>query len=167
MDPIIFHNNKIVGFFLYSGTISSSQNTAYAISKFLGGVLSDKISAKWLFFSGKKNYFYNLSSSYFNFLCLKWSVGLILSGGATMLFSTGSTLYGIWYTHDLFSTGSTLLYLYYQWHFQFLLCFGFWTDLLKEPDGQHAQSSWKRYNQRWLFWTFFCQFYTSLKILYL
>jgi sugar phosphate permease len=34
------------------GTISSSQNTAYAISKFLGGVLSDRISAKWLFFAG-------------------------------------------------------------------------------------------------------------------
>ena len=36
----------------FLGTISSSQNTAYAISKFLGGVLSDRISAKWLFFSG-------------------------------------------------------------------------------------------------------------------
>lgn len=52
-----------------AGTISSSQNTAYAISKFLGGVLSDRISAKWLFFSG-----------------------LILSGTATILFSTSSTL---------------------------------------------------------------------------
>uniref|UniRef100_A0A0P5YI73 Glucose-6-phosphate translocase n=1 Tax=Daphnia magna TaxID=35525 RepID=A0A0P5YI73_9CRUS len=52
-----------------AGTISSSQNTAYAISKFLGGVLSDKISAKWLFFSG-----------------------LVLSGGATVLFSTSSSL---------------------------------------------------------------------------
>jgi len=52
-----------------AGTVSSSQNAAYGISKFLGGLLSDRISAKWLFFSG-----------------------LILSGGATILFSSASTL---------------------------------------------------------------------------
>jgi len=52
-----------------AGTVSSSQNLAYGISKFLGGLLSDRISAKWLFFSG-----------------------LVLSGSATILFSTASTL---------------------------------------------------------------------------
>ena len=39
---------------ILKGTIASCQNAAYAISKFLGGIMSDKISAKWLFFSGKK-----------------------------------------------------------------------------------------------------------------
>ncbi|XP_063852995.1 glucose-6-phosphate exchanger SLC37A4-like isoform X2 [Scylla paramamosain] len=46
------------------GVISSCQNMAYAVSKFLGGVLSDKISARLLF-----------------------SFGLLLSGAATLLFS--------------------------------------------------------------------------------
>ncbi|KAK4309353.1 hypothetical protein Pmani_019014 [Petrolisthes manimaculis] len=46
------------------GMIISSQNLAYAISKFLGGVLSDRVSAKVLF-----------------------SLGLALSGGSTILFS--------------------------------------------------------------------------------
>lgn len=46
------------------GVISSCQNMAYAVSKFLGGVLSDKISARLLF-----------------------SFGLVLSGAATLLFS--------------------------------------------------------------------------------
>jgi len=52
-----------------AGTVSSSQNAAYGISKFLGGLLSDRISAKWLFCSG-----------------------LVLSGSATILFSSASTL---------------------------------------------------------------------------
>lgn len=46
------------------GVISSCQNMAYAVSKFLGGVLSDRISARLLF-----------------------SFGLLLSGAATLLFS--------------------------------------------------------------------------------
>ncbi|ROT82758.1 hypothetical protein C7M84_024070 [Penaeus vannamei] len=46
------------------GAITSCQNTAYAISKFLGGVLSDRISARLLF-----------------------SMGLALSGASTLLFS--------------------------------------------------------------------------------
>ncbi|XP_042238380.1 glucose-6-phosphate exchanger SLC37A4-like isoform X1 [Homarus americanus] len=46
------------------GIISSCQNTAYAISKFLGGVLSDRMSARVLF-----------------------SMGLAMSGASTLLFS--------------------------------------------------------------------------------
>ncbi|KAG0720442.1 Glucose-6-phosphate exchanger SLC37A4 [Chionoecetes opilio] len=46
------------------GVISSCQNMAYAVSKFLGGVLSDKMSARILF-----------------------SVGLAMSGVSTLLFS--------------------------------------------------------------------------------
>lgn len=38
--------------FLTSGLIISSQNIAYAISKFVGGILSDKLSSKLLFGSG-------------------------------------------------------------------------------------------------------------------
>ncbi|XP_077162741.1 glucose-6-phosphate exchanger SLC37A4 isoform X2 [Paroedura picta] len=34
------------------GLISSSQSAAYALSKFLSGVLSDRLSARWLFSSG-------------------------------------------------------------------------------------------------------------------
>lgn len=34
------------------GLIASSQNMAYAISKFLGGILSDSISSRYLFSSG-------------------------------------------------------------------------------------------------------------------
>ncbi|NXG78553.1 G6PT1 protein, partial [Baryphthengus martii] len=34
------------------GLITSSQSAAYAISKFVSGVLSDQMSARWLFFSG-------------------------------------------------------------------------------------------------------------------
>ncbi|KAM9299123.1 glucose-6-phosphate exchanger SLC37A4 [Gastrophryne carolinensis] len=34
------------------GLITSSQSAAYAISKFISGVLSDRISARWLFSSG-------------------------------------------------------------------------------------------------------------------
>lgn len=32
------------------GLITSSQSAAYAISKFISGVLSDQMSARWLFF---------------------------------------------------------------------------------------------------------------------
>lgn len=46
------------------GVISSCQNMAYAVSKFLGGVLSDKMSARILF-----------------------SFGLAMSGASTLLFS--------------------------------------------------------------------------------
>lgn len=46
------------------GIISSCQNIAYAISKFLGGILSDKMSARVLF-----------------------AIGLAVSGGSTLLFS--------------------------------------------------------------------------------
>lgn len=48
-----------------AGLIISSQNIAYAISKFLGGILSDRISSRLLF-----------------------STGLILSGVATLAFSS-------------------------------------------------------------------------------
>ncbi|XP_068248384.1 glucose-6-phosphate exchanger SLC37A4-like [Palaemon carinicauda] len=54
------------------GIISSCQNTAYAISKFLGGVLSDRISARLLF-----------------------SIGLGLSGSTALLFSRTENL-SIW-----------------------------------------------------------------------
>ncbi|XP_003472831.2 glucose-6-phosphate exchanger SLC37A4 isoform X3 [Cavia porcellus] len=37
---------------LPSGLITSSQSAAYAISKFVSGVLSDQMSARWLFCSG-------------------------------------------------------------------------------------------------------------------
>ncbi|XP_045613953.1 glucose-6-phosphate exchanger SLC37A4-like isoform X1 [Procambarus clarkii] len=46
------------------GIINSCQNTAYAISKFLGGILSDKMSARVLF-----------------------SIGLAVSGACTLIFS--------------------------------------------------------------------------------
>lgn len=41
-------------FLLFSaaGLITSSQSAAYAISKFVSGVLSDQMSARWLFSSG-------------------------------------------------------------------------------------------------------------------
>lgn len=37
---------------MLTGLITSSQSAAYAISKFISGVLSDQISARWLFASG-------------------------------------------------------------------------------------------------------------------
>lgn len=52
------------------GIISSCQNTAYAVSKFLGGVLSDRISARLLF-----------------------SLGLGLSGSTALLFSRTENMY--------------------------------------------------------------------------
>jgi PREDICTED: glucose-6-phosphate translocase isoform 1 len=49
--------------------ISSSQNVAYAISKFVGGILSDQISSRYLF-----------------------SIGLISSGLFTIFFSYSDSL---------------------------------------------------------------------------
>ncbi|XP_068600742.1 glucose-6-phosphate exchanger SLC37A4b [Brachionichthys hirsutus] len=51
------------------GLISSSQTMAYAISKFISGVLSDRISARWLF-----------------------SIGLFVVGGINIAFSWSSTV---------------------------------------------------------------------------
>lgn len=51
------------------GLIASSQTMAYAISKFISGVLSDQISARWLF-----------------------SIGLFLVGGINVAFSWSSTV---------------------------------------------------------------------------
>ncbi|KAJ4930191.1 hypothetical protein JOQ06_019197 [Pogonophryne albipinna] len=51
------------------GLITSSQTMAYAISKFISGVLSDQISARWLF-----------------------SIGLFLVGGINVAFSWSSTV---------------------------------------------------------------------------
>uniref|UniRef100_UPI003AB0D91C glucose-6-phosphate exchanger SLC37A4b isoform X1 n=1 Tax=Centroberyx gerrardi TaxID=166262 RepID=UPI003AB0D91C len=51
------------------GLITSSQTMAYAISKFISGVLSDQISARWLF-----------------------SIGLLLVGGINVVFSWSSTV---------------------------------------------------------------------------
>uniref|UniRef100_A0A3B4V7S7 Glucose-6-phosphate exchanger SLC37A4-like n=1 Tax=Seriola dumerili TaxID=41447 RepID=A0A3B4V7S7_SERDU len=51
------------------GLITSSQTMAYAISKFISGVLSDQISARWLF-----------------------SIGLFLVGGINVVFSWTSTV---------------------------------------------------------------------------
>ncbi|XP_062870556.1 glucose-6-phosphate exchanger SLC37A4b [Trichomycterus rosablanca] len=52
------------------GLITSSQTLAYAISKFISGVLSDQISARWLF-----------------------SSGLFIVGGINVVFSQSSTLW--------------------------------------------------------------------------
>uniref|UniRef100_A0A2R5LBD1 Putative glucose-6-phosphate translocase n=1 Tax=Ornithodoros turicata TaxID=34597 RepID=A0A2R5LBD1_9ACAR len=64
------------------GMIASSQNFAYAISKFLGGVLSDRISARLLFVAG-----------------------LVFSGLATLLFgSMASTIWlysAFWFMNGL------------------------------------------------------------------
>uniref|UniRef100_A0A672HB32 Solute carrier family 37 member 4b n=1 Tax=Salarias fasciatus TaxID=181472 RepID=A0A672HB32_SALFA len=51
------------------GLITSSQTMAYAISKFISGVLSDRISARWLF-----------------------SIGLFVVGGINVVFSWSSTV---------------------------------------------------------------------------
>lgn len=65
-----------------AGLIISSQNLAYAISKFLGGVLSDQLSARMLF-----------------------STGLVLSGLATLLFGAASDsvllFSGFWFLNGL------------------------------------------------------------------
>lgn len=52
-----------------AGLITSSQTMAYAISKFISGVLSDQISARWLF-----------------------SIGLFLVGGINVVFSWTSSV---------------------------------------------------------------------------
>lgn len=38
--------------FFFKGFMISSQNTAYAVSKFIGGILSDVLSCRVLFGSG-------------------------------------------------------------------------------------------------------------------
>lgn len=54
---------------LRAGLITSSQTMAYAISKFISGVLSDRISARWLF-----------------------AIGLFVVGGINIVFSWSSTV---------------------------------------------------------------------------
>uniref|UniRef100_G3MLZ2 Major facilitator superfamily (MFS) profile domain-containing protein n=1 Tax=Amblyomma maculatum TaxID=34609 RepID=G3MLZ2_AMBMU len=65
-----------------AGMIISSQNLAYAISKFLGGVLSDRLSARLLF-----------------------TFGLVLSGVAAVLFGASSSsvllFSGLWFLNGL------------------------------------------------------------------
>lgn len=66
---------------LSPGMITSSQSLAYAISKFISGVLSDQISARWLF-----------------------SVGLFLVGGINVLFSWSSSVAvfsALWFLNGL------------------------------------------------------------------
>ncbi|KAL7981654.1 hypothetical protein Chor_005742 [Crotalus horridus] len=63
------------------GLITSSQSAAYAISKFVSGVLSDQLSARWLF-----------------------SSGLLLVGLVNVLFSWSSTVAlfaGLWFFNGL------------------------------------------------------------------
>lgn len=60
------HHNLLL---TITGLISSSQTLAYAISKFISGVLSDQISARWLF-----------------------SIGLFIVGAINVLFSWSSTV---------------------------------------------------------------------------
>ncbi|KAG9264997.1 glucose-6-phosphate exchanger SLC37A4-like [Astyanax mexicanus] len=63
------------------GLITSSQSLAYAISKFISGVLSDQISARWLF-----------------------SIGLFMVGGINVLFSWSSTVAAfsaLWFLNGL------------------------------------------------------------------
>ncbi|XP_053363738.1 glucose-6-phosphate exchanger SLC37A4a isoform X1 [Clarias gariepinus] len=63
------------------GLITSSQSLAYAISKFISGVLSDQISARWLF-----------------------SIGLFMVGGINVLFSQSSTVFMfsvLWFLNGL------------------------------------------------------------------
>eukprot|EP00066_Takifugu_rubripes_P004764 XP_003968324.1 PREDICTED: glucose-6-phosphate translocase [Takifugu rubripes] len=63
------------------GMITSSQSLAYAISKFISGVLSDQISARWLF-----------------------SIGLFMVGGINVVFSWSSSVAifsGLWFLNGL------------------------------------------------------------------
>ncbi|XP_061538474.1 glucose-6-phosphate exchanger SLC37A4a [Phycodurus eques] len=63
------------------GMITSSQSLAYAISKFISGVLSDQISARWLF-----------------------SIGLFAVGGINVVFSWSSTVAvfsALWFLNGL------------------------------------------------------------------
>lgn len=64
-----------------AGLITSSQTMAYAISKFISGVMSDQISARWLF-----------------------SIGLFLVGGINIVFSWSSTVHMfslLWFINGL------------------------------------------------------------------
>lgn len=64
-----------------AGLITSSQSLAYAISKFISGVLSDQMSARWLF-----------------------SVGLFMVGGINVVFSQSSSVAvfsGLWFLNGL------------------------------------------------------------------
>lgn len=66
---------------LAPGMITSSQALAYAISKFISGVLSDQISARWLF-----------------------SIGLFMVGGINVVFSWSSTVAvfsALWFLNGL------------------------------------------------------------------
>lgn len=61
--------------------ITSSQSLAYAISKFISGVLSDQVSARWLF-----------------------SIGLFMVGGINVVFSWSSTVAvfsALWFLNGL------------------------------------------------------------------
>ncbi|NXG66660.1 G6PT1 protein, partial [Hemiprocne comata] len=63
------------------GLITSSQSAAYAISKFISGVLSDQMSARWLF-----------------------SLGLLMVGLVNVVFSWSSTVTtfaGLWFLNGL------------------------------------------------------------------
>ncbi|XP_060902186.1 glucose-6-phosphate exchanger SLC37A4a [Labrus mixtus] len=63
------------------GMITSSQSLSYAISKFISGVLSDQISARWLF-----------------------SIGLCMVGGINVVFSWSSTVTvfsALWFLNGL------------------------------------------------------------------
>ncbi|XP_012693809.1 glucose-6-phosphate exchanger SLC37A4a [Clupea harengus] len=63
------------------GLITSSQSLAYAISKFISGVLSDQLSARWLF-----------------------SIGLFSVGGINVIFSLSSSVAvfsGLWFLNGL------------------------------------------------------------------
>lgn len=64
-----------------AGLITSSQSLAYAISKFISGVLSDQISARLLF-----------------------SIGLFSVGGINVIFSQSSSVNvfsGLWFLNGL------------------------------------------------------------------
>lgn len=64
-----------------AGLITSSQSLAYAISKFISGVLSDQMSARWLF-----------------------SIGLFMVGGINVVFSQSSSVVvfsGLWFLNGL------------------------------------------------------------------
>ena len=65
----------------FTGLITSSQSLAYAISKFISGVLSDQLSARWLF-----------------------SIGLFSVGGINVIFSLSSSVAvfsGLWFLNGL------------------------------------------------------------------
>lgn len=76
--------DHVINFFCcltVSGLITSSQTLAYAISKFISGVLSDQISARWLF-----------------------SSGLLIVGGINVLFAQSSSVTAftfLWFVNGL------------------------------------------------------------------